>query len=190
MSFEFYDDPGCGGLDRQYMLGDRVLVAPVFSPDGVVDYFLPQGDWTHLLTGEVVSGGGWRRGRFDYFGLPVFVRPNSLVPIGATEERPDYNFPRGVIFHLFALDDGATAEAVVPDLRGDPALKVRASRARAEIIAEIDQRQAETERWRVLLHGIFELADDSAEAIATFTKEGLLLEMNGGTRRVSVTLKT
>ena len=43
MLLEFPDDPGCDTLDRQYMLGDSLLVAPVFSHDGMVDYYLPPG---------------------------------------------------------------------------------------------------------------------------------------------------
>ncbi|MGQ4358160.1 hypothetical protein ACN6LJ_001783 [Streptomyces drozdowiczii] len=29
-----------------------MLVAPVFTEDGQVEYYLPEGTWTHLLTGE------------------------------------------------------------------------------------------------------------------------------------------
>lgn len=50
MILEYPDDPGAEDLDRQYMLGDAVLVAPVFRKDGVCDYYLPAGQWTHLLT--------------------------------------------------------------------------------------------------------------------------------------------
>ena len=57
MVLEFPDDPACDYLDRQYMLGDSLLVAPVFSPDGGVDYYVPDGRWTNFLTGEVVEGG-------------------------------------------------------------------------------------------------------------------------------------
>jgi alpha-D-xyloside xylohydrolase len=32
MVLEFPDDPGCAHLERQYMLGGDLLVAPVFSP--------------------------------------------------------------------------------------------------------------------------------------------------------------
>ena len=28
----------------RYMLGEKLLVAPVFSEDGVASYYLPQGD--------------------------------------------------------------------------------------------------------------------------------------------------
>ena len=41
MMLEFPDDPACRYLDRQYMLGPDLLVAPVLSADGVVDYYLP-----------------------------------------------------------------------------------------------------------------------------------------------------
>ena len=51
MLLEFPDDPACDYLDRQYMLGDALLVAPIFTPDGMVDYYLPAGRWTNFLTG-------------------------------------------------------------------------------------------------------------------------------------------
>src|SRR5690606_30447311 len=51
MLLEFPDDPACEYLDRQYMLGESLLVAPVFREDGQVSFYLPAGTWTHLLTG-------------------------------------------------------------------------------------------------------------------------------------------
>ncbi len=55
MLLEFPDDPACDTLDRQYMLGDDLLVAPVFSADGVVDYYVPAGRWTNILDGKVIQ---------------------------------------------------------------------------------------------------------------------------------------
>src|SRR5215216_87949 len=49
MLLEFPDDPACAYLDLQYMLGDSLLVAPVFSHDGSVSYYVPAGRWTNLL---------------------------------------------------------------------------------------------------------------------------------------------
>ena len=43
MMLEFPDDPGSAALDRQYMLGDALLVAPVFTEAGDVDVYLPPG---------------------------------------------------------------------------------------------------------------------------------------------------
>jgi alpha-D-xyloside xylohydrolase len=73
MILEFPDDLTCRYLDTQYMLGPALLVAPIFRPDSAVSYYLPAGEWRHLLTGEVVQGPGWRREKYDYFSLPLWV---------------------------------------------------------------------------------------------------------------------
>jgi len=80
MALEFPDDPGCDGLDRQYMLGDSLLVAPVFSDD-VVDYYLPAGRWTNLITGAVVEGPGWKRESHGFLSLPLMVREGADLGI-------------------------------------------------------------------------------------------------------------
>lgn len=73
MILEFPDDPTCRYLDTQYMLGPALLVAPIFSPNSDVTYYLPEGEWQNLLTGETVQGPGWRRETHNYFSLPLWV---------------------------------------------------------------------------------------------------------------------
>jgi alpha-D-xyloside xylohydrolase len=77
MFLEFPDDPACAYLDRQYMLGADLLVAPVFSEDGEVSYYLPDGEWTRLLTGEAVKGGRWITEKHGYLSLPLLARPGA-----------------------------------------------------------------------------------------------------------------
>jgi len=77
MFIEFPGDPNCAYADRQYMLGGDLLVAPVFSEDGEVSYYLPEGEWTRLLTGEKVSGGKWITEKHGFFSLPLLQRPGS-----------------------------------------------------------------------------------------------------------------
>lgn len=117
MMLEFPDDPGCDYLDRQYMLGDSLLVAPVFSENGDVSVYLPTGRWTHLYTNQEVTG-GWHKERHDFNSLPLYVRPNSLIAIGNNSQKPDYDYADGTAFHLFALEDGALAQAVIPAADG------------------------------------------------------------------------
>ena len=74
MHMEFPDDPACAYLDQQYMLGDRILVSPVFSEDGKQRFYLPEGKWVHLLDGTMAEGGKWMEGTYDYFSLPLYVR--------------------------------------------------------------------------------------------------------------------
>lgn len=59
MMLEFAGDPACDTLDRQYMLGESLLVAPVFTAEGVAEYYLPPGRWTNLISGVVVVGPRW-----------------------------------------------------------------------------------------------------------------------------------
>lgn len=71
MVLEFENDPVCQYLDRQYMLGDSLLVAPIFNDRGEAYYYLPEGTWTNYLTGETVEGGVWRKEHHDYMSIPA-----------------------------------------------------------------------------------------------------------------------
>jgi alpha-D-xyloside xylohydrolase len=73
MVLEFPDDPACRYLDTQYMLGPALMVALVFNANGEVSYYLPEGEWRQLLTGEVTQGPAWRKEKHSYFSLPLWV---------------------------------------------------------------------------------------------------------------------
>lgn len=109
MILEFDRDPAVKYLDMQYMLGDSLLVAPIFSPDGRVEYYLPKGTWTHLLSGEEREGGTWQEDTYDYFSLPLYVRENTILAMGSEENRPDYDYTKNVQLQLYSLKDGASA---------------------------------------------------------------------------------
>lgn len=106
MVLEFSDDKSCDTLETQYMLGGSLLIAPVFHEDGHVDYYLPEGRWTNLLSGECVTGGCWRHETHDFMSLPLMVRPDTVLPIGANERKPDYDYEDGVTLHLFEPTNG------------------------------------------------------------------------------------
>lgn len=73
MVLEFPDDPTCRYLDTQYMLGEALLVAPIFREDSSVTYYMPSGNWKNLLTGDTCSGGKWLTETHDYFSLPLWI---------------------------------------------------------------------------------------------------------------------
>lgn len=118
MQLEFPDDPAVAYLDRQYMLGGSVLVAPVFTETGEVDFYLPAGEWTSLLTGETVTGGRWVRETHGFESLPVYVRPGAVLPWGARDDSPEYDYLDGLVLRVFPGGEG-TAEVTVtqPDGR-------------------------------------------------------------------------
>jgi alpha-D-xyloside xylohydrolase len=118
MLLEFPGDPAVLHLDRQYMLGPDILVAPIFTESGEVDFYLPAGEWTHLLTGETVAGGSWRCETHGFESLPLYVRPGAVLPWGARTDRPDYDYLDGLELRVFPGGEG-TREVVVttPDGR-------------------------------------------------------------------------
>ena len=96
MLLEFPDDPACDTLDRQYMLGDNLLVAPVFSSDGGVVYYVPAGRWTNILDGKAIQGPRWVRETHSVMSLPLLARPNSIIPFGSRDDTPDYEYADSV----------------------------------------------------------------------------------------------
>lgn len=113
MVLEFPDDPACLYLDRQYMLGSSILVAPVFRHDGLVDYYLPEGRWTCLLSNRMSEGGRWRREKVDFFHLPLFVRENSIIPMSANVQQPRWLTTDELVLHVFQVSQGRQVEAEV-----------------------------------------------------------------------------
>ncbi len=158
MVLEFPDDPTCAYLDRQYMLGSSVLVAPVFSADGKATCYLPKGKWMHLLTGQEIAGGTFVSEVYDYFSLPVFVRENSLVAIGQVDNKPDYDYADGVSIHVFSLVDGQTARTVVPGVDGKAEVEFVATRVgnRINVTRSADSGAVAGKPWSVVLRGIHE----------------------------------
>jgi alpha-D-xyloside xylohydrolase len=151
MMLEFPDDPACDYLDRQYMLGDSLLIAPVFGPDGSVSYYVPEGKWTNLLNGKVIEGPCWVREIHDFLSLPLLVRPNSVIPIGSHTDRPDYEYSDGVTLQVYQLDDEKQFIVEMPSLDG----KIETSfhiEPQDNIIRM--QRQGLAKAWNILLVGM------------------------------------
>jgi alpha-D-xyloside xylohydrolase len=122
MVLEFPGDPTCRVLDRQYMFGDALLVAPVFH-DTRAEYYLPDGEWVHLLTGEIRQGGRWCFDELDYFGLPLWIRAGAVIAMGADATRVVYDYAAGVTL-VFGRVDGSTALAVdLVDTHGKPSTR-------------------------------------------------------------------
>ncbi|MFI6151909.1 alpha-xylosidase [Kitasatospora sp. NPDC051170] len=118
MVLEFPDDPAAATLDRQYMLGDDLLVAPVFTEDGTVEYYVPEGTWTNLLTGDQVTGPRWVREQHGFHTLPLLARPDSVLPLGADDQRPVSAWAEGVELRVHAFADGAERTVVIPGTEG------------------------------------------------------------------------
>ena len=135
MWLEFEDDLTTHNLDLQYMLGDNLLVAPVFSEQGHVSFYVPKGKWTHLLTGDVVEGGQWLNEKHDFMSLPLLVRPNSLLPCSVNQTDVDYDYIESTEFNLYQLSDGNTAQARV--INPDNQTEITLTITRKEMVIEV-----------------------------------------------------
>lgn len=138
MFLEFPEDRACEPLDRQYMLGDSLLVAPVFKESGEAEYYLPEGTWYNLLTEAQAEGGRWHKERFDYLSLPLMLRPGSILAVGAHTERPDYAFYEGVKLLVYLPEDHGKAETEVTDLDGYAVMRVFAEREGSQVKVRVD----------------------------------------------------
>ncbi|HEU5078907.1 MAG TPA: alpha-xylosidase [Opitutaceae bacterium] len=118
MHLEFPDDPACDALDRQYMLGESLLIAPVFAADGAVTYYLPEGRWTNYLTGKVSHGGRWFKETHDFLSLPIFVREGAVLALGARDDRPDYDFTDGTTLVGYQVEESRETPVEIPTLNG------------------------------------------------------------------------
>jgi alpha-D-xyloside xylohydrolase len=149
MMLEFPDDPMCAYLDRQYLLGANLLVAPIFNEHSEASFYLPAGRWTHLLSGEEIEGGRYIKKTYDYFSLPLFARPNSLIPMGKETQSCDYDFASDVTFHLFALDEGRGVESQVYNAKGEVVMECK---IRLENGAYHVKASGHSGPWSVFLH--------------------------------------
>ncbi|MBU7595319.1 alpha-xylosidase [Metabacillus halosaccharovorans] len=183
MLLEFAEDPNTHVLDRQYMLGNSLLVAPIMNEEGVGSYYLPQGKWTHYLTKEVVEGGTWRTENYDYLSLPLFIKENSILAIGHDDDRPDYEFANNVTFEFYQLQDNQQATAFVTDINGNIKGEIKAVKQNNSIHIETSM---EGLTYSILLAGYESITSASAGEVDS-SRDGVRVNLNGS-QKLDITL--
>jgi len=135
---EFPRDPAAWFPDTQYMLGENLLVAPIFNAEGTVRYYAPQvlteqeqrkedkdGNdtaaedrpprfWVGLLDGKWRRAGRYHFETHDAFSLPLLIRPGSAVVLGKKSETPLYDWADDVEIYL-NFDRAFDAVVAIPD---------------------------------------------------------------------------
>ena len=180
MLLEFPEDPACETLDRQYLLGGSLLVAPIFTENGIVDYYLPAGRWTNFLTGQVHEGPGWRREQHGFLSLPLMVRPNTIIALGAVDHRPDYDYAENVTFRVYELSDGSQASCQVSSRRAE-AEQLIVRRTGQRVTATLSGESSSA--WRLQLAGIAKVSakEDLQTAADPF---GIIIQPAADTRQL------
>ena len=156
MFVEFADDRTCEVLDKQYMLGNSLLVAPVFKASKEVEYYLPKGKWVHLLDGRTLNGERWVKETYDYFSLPLFVRPDSALVVGTNDIDTVYDYTDQIILYISSLTDGISLQEYLVDIHGNKCAEIQIDRRGEEIL--IHTKNLERKHWK------YQLLDESQKS--------------------------
>ncbi|HOO26337.1 MAG TPA: glycoside hydrolase family 31 protein, partial [Clostridiales bacterium] len=68
----------------QYLLGEDILVAPVFEPGNTRTVVFPPGEWVYMFDQNQVYKAGIRKLEFEYDEFPVFIRKGAIIPLNVT----------------------------------------------------------------------------------------------------------
>lgn len=105
MALEFPEDRTAWSCDTQFMLGSRILVAPVFDQSGEVEFYLPTGKWTSWWDGKAIEGPKWVKETHGFTTLPIYVRQGTLLVLGKEgEKRTVWDWRQDVEVKLFEPD--------------------------------------------------------------------------------------
>ncbi len=91
LALEFPEDRNCAFIERQYMLGQNMMIAPIFNSEGIAEYYLPEGNWVNYFTHEKVEGGIWRKETLDYFAIPFWVKEGAVIVHSQKEDKESEN---------------------------------------------------------------------------------------------------
>lgn len=158
MVLEFDKDYTCRYLDRQYMLGEKLLVSPIFNEEGMAEYYLPAGKWTNYFTGEKSNGAVWRTEHHDYLSIPLWVRENTILPICETTKRATDSYRENLLFKIYELQEEASTE-VYENGEKVFSITVREEKDRVHIYA--DSRDSKCSYQLCFVNCRFEMAENA-----------------------------
>ncbi|GAA5417218.1 alpha-xylosidase [Paraliobacillus ryukyuensis] len=184
MHLEFPNDPLCDALDHQYMLGASILVAPIFNQEGLGSFYLPNGTWTHLLTGDVIQGGTWIKQKYDYFSLPLFVRENTILPIGVNDQQPVYQYVDHLTYRVYSIADGNTIEQRIVDAEGVYKGSMVISRQNQQLDIKTDVTNGP---YQIELMG-YQTINAVTAGRVTQSGHGIIISLDKGIRQLTIDL--
>ncbi|MCB0686893.1 MAG: DUF5110 domain-containing protein [Saprospiraceae bacterium] len=68
-------------ITYQYMMGESILVAPMFTGDSIRRVALPPGKWYDFYTGAYVGNGDWITVKPGLDKIPLFVKDGGIIPM-------------------------------------------------------------------------------------------------------------
>jgi alpha-D-xyloside xylohydrolase len=134
---EYQDDPVTHRLDTQYLLGEDILVAPVFEATSTRDVYLPAGEWYHRETDTRYEGKTTISVEAPLDTMPVFYRAGGVVPQRAPTETVQAGTPRELTYRVFLADEQASGRYYDED--ADALLDVDVDASGGEVDVSLDE---------------------------------------------------
>jgi len=101
LALDWPDVPEMAGIDDAWMVGDRMLVAPIFAGEKTRTVVMPPGAWRNYWTGAAVAGG--TKVQFDAgeANIPVFIKDGAVIPIATITNSTADNASRELTVRVF-----------------------------------------------------------------------------------------
>jgi alpha-D-xyloside xylohydrolase len=78
---DYPDDARTWAVDNQFLVGESLLVAPVFASESGRSVYLPEGDWFDYWTGKRYVGKQQIQVQAPLEQIPLFVKSGTLLPL-------------------------------------------------------------------------------------------------------------
>ena len=114
---DYPTDKNTWSVDDEYMMGDSLLVAPMFTGEKQRSVYLPLGTWVSFYDGQAYEGGKRHEIAMGIERIPIFVRDGSLLPLAAPIEHVGTDTVFDITVHVYGAnprpftlygDDGIT----------------------------------------------------------------------------------
>lgn len=110
---DYPDDARVYTIDNEYMVGDRILVAPVVAGESRRDVYLPAGTWVDFWTGQRVAGGQKHSVEVPLDRIPVYVKDNSVLPLAQVSQHANDPGSRRITARIYG--EGSLAATLIED---------------------------------------------------------------------------
>ncbi len=105
--YHFPNDERAIDNEREFLLGDRLLVAPVMA-EGIQtqQVYLPEGDWFDFWSGASYPGQTEHAVEVSLDHWPLFVKGNSILPLGPIVQYADQPVTEPLTINCYLSTDG------------------------------------------------------------------------------------
>ncbi|MCU6779043.1 glycoside hydrolase family 31 protein [Phocaeicola fibrisolvens] len=104
---DYVEDKNVWSIDDQYMIGENMMVAPLYNKGDKRKVYFPKGNWFDFHTGKKYVGGDYYEIETEYSKLPIYVKENSVIPVA----KPELYINKNTVFEITCRGYGISNEA-------------------------------------------------------------------------------